>query len=233
MPLLFSHSSHLSIFRASRWGASVLPSSSCRWRSATSWGFALFSHCSASRIFIMQPGCRSPPVVTQNDDHRPCGGEERAVLWPPPALSFKDVHHPCWGRGRAELGPCLPHGLATHFFLQHLGEKGVHQPCGGGELPPAAWLGCGSPSTTQARSRRAHVGRVHDPSRAAGHTEGSYKTSYAAGAASTSLDGLVLTPIARTGARTSLCALGRPPFTSAASVRRWPLSSVLRWWWLP
>jgi hypothetical protein len=66
------------------------------------------------------------------------------------ALSFKDVHHPCWGGGRAELGPCLPHGLATRFFLQHSREKGVHQPYGGGKLPPAARLGCGCPSTARA-----------------------------------------------------------------------------------
>jgi hypothetical protein len=52
----------------------------------------------------------------------------------PPALSFKDVHHPRWGGRRAELGSCLPHGLVTRFFLQHLGEKDVRQPCGGGEL---------------------------------------------------------------------------------------------------
>jgi hypothetical protein len=66
------------------------------------------------------------------------------------ALSFKDVHHPCWGGGRAELEPCLPHGLATCFFLQHSVEKGVHQPYGGWELPPAAWSGCGCPSTARA-----------------------------------------------------------------------------------
>jgi hypothetical protein len=66
-----------------------------------------------------------------------------------PALSFKDVHHPCWGGGQAELRSCLPHGLATRFFLQHLWEKGVHQPYGGGELPPAAWSGCGCPSTAR------------------------------------------------------------------------------------
>jgi hypothetical protein len=68
MPLLFSHSSRLSIFRASRWGAPVLPSSCCCWRSTTSWGLALSSHRSTSRIFIMQPGCSSPRVVTHNDD---------------------------------------------------------------------------------------------------------------------------------------------------------------------
>jgi hypothetical protein len=52
----------------------------------------------------------------------------------PPALSFKDVHHPRWEGGRAELGSRLPHGLVARFFLQHLGEKGVRQPCEGGEL---------------------------------------------------------------------------------------------------
>jgi hypothetical protein len=79
-----SHSSRLSTFRAPRWGAPVLPSSCCRWRSATSWGLALFSHRSDSRIFIMQPGCSPPPAVTQDDDRRPRGGEERVGLWPPP-----------------------------------------------------------------------------------------------------------------------------------------------------
>jgi hypothetical protein len=44
---------------------------------------------------------------------------------------------------------CLPHGLATRFFLRHSGEKGVHQPYGGGELPPAAWSGCGCSSTAR------------------------------------------------------------------------------------
>jgi hypothetical protein len=52
----------------------------------------------------------------------------------PPALSFKDVHHPRWGGGRAEWELRLPRGLAVRFFLQHLGEKGVRQPCGGGEF---------------------------------------------------------------------------------------------------
>jgi hypothetical protein len=30
------------------------------------------------------------------------------------------------------LGSRLPCGLVARFFLQHSGEKGVHQPCGGG-----------------------------------------------------------------------------------------------------
>jgi hypothetical protein len=107
--------------------------SCCCWRGATSWGLALFYHRSASRIFIMQPGCSLPPVVIYKDDHQPRGGEKRAGLRPPPTLSFKDVHHPRWGGRRAESRPYPPHGLVTHFFLQHLEEKDVQQPCGGGE----------------------------------------------------------------------------------------------------
>jgi hypothetical protein len=84
MPSHSSHPSRLSTFRAPRWGAPVLPSSCYCWRGATSWGLALFSHRSASRIFIMQPGCSPPPVVTQDDDRRPRGGEERAGTWPLP-----------------------------------------------------------------------------------------------------------------------------------------------------
>jgi hypothetical protein len=96
----------------------ILSSSCCCWRSTTSWGLALFYHRSASRIFIMQPGCNLPLVVIHKDDHQPCGGEKRAGLRPPPpTLSFKDVHHPRWGGRRAELGSCLPHGLVTLFFL--------------------------------------------------------------------------------------------------------------------
>jgi hypothetical protein len=79
------------------------------------------------------------------------------------------------------------------------------------------------------RSRRGRIGHTHGFSRAADRTGGSYKTSYSAGAVAAFLDGLVLTPAVRTGARTSSRALGRPPFASTALVRRWPLSSVLRW----
>jgi hypothetical protein len=79
------------------------------------------------------------------------------------------------------------------------------------------------------RSRRAQVRHIHGFSRAGDCTGGRYKTSYAAGAASAFLDGLVLTPAVRTGARTSSRALGRPPFVGTTLVHRWPLSSVLRW----
>jgi hypothetical protein len=111
-----------------------LSSSCCCWRGATPWELASYHHHSASRIFIKQPGRNLRPVVIHKDDYQPCGGEKRARLRPPPALSFKDVHHPRWGGGRAEWELRLPRGLAVRFFLQHSGEKGVHQPCGGGKL---------------------------------------------------------------------------------------------------
>jgi hypothetical protein len=59
-----------------------------------------------------------------------------------PSFSFKDVHHPRWSGGRAKSGVRPPRGLVTRFFLQHSEEKGVHQPCGGGEpqLRGAGWL---------------------------------------------------------------------------------------------
>jgi hypothetical protein len=103
-----------------------LPSFCCYLRSVTPWGLALFSHRSASRIFIRQPGCSPPPAVTQDDDRRPRGGEERARLWPPPALSFKDVHQPCWGGGCAESGPASVRA-AARSFPQRLGEKGARR----------------------------------------------------------------------------------------------------------
>jgi hypothetical protein len=47
-----------------------------------------------------------------------------------PALSFKDVHHPGWGGGGVPSWGLPPRGLATRFFLRHLGEKGILQLCG-------------------------------------------------------------------------------------------------------
>jgi hypothetical protein len=147
------------------------------------------------------------------------------------------------------LGSRLPHGLVARFFLQHSGEKGVHQPCGGGRLrvrgtgrlqaPPAAicpvprlgWprrrlrrclLPFGQGMAVRPphgrRSRRAQVRHIHGFYRAAGRTGGSYKMSYAAGAAAAFLDGLVLTPVVRTGARTSSRVLRQPLPTCAEVV---------------
>jgi hypothetical protein len=74
-----SYASCLSTFRALGWGMpAVLPP--CRWRNATPRELVPFSHRSASRIFIMQPGCTPPPVVTQDGDHQPLDGERQAGL---------------------------------------------------------------------------------------------------------------------------------------------------------
>jgi hypothetical protein len=55
MPSHFPHASHPSAFRAPGWGAPAL-SSSCCGRSATLWRLVPFSHHSASRILVRQPG---------------------------------------------------------------------------------------------------------------------------------------------------------------------------------
>jgi hypothetical protein len=77
------YASHFSTFRALGWGTpTILPP--CRWRSATSRKLAPFSHRSASRIFIMQLGRIPSPVVTQDGEHQPLGGEKQAGLRPLP-----------------------------------------------------------------------------------------------------------------------------------------------------
>jgi hypothetical protein len=81
------YASRLSSFRAPGWGTpAILPP--CRWRNATSWKLVPFSHRSASRIFIMQPGRIPSPAVTQDGDLQFDGGEKRAELrsWSCPQL---------------------------------------------------------------------------------------------------------------------------------------------------
>jgi len=60
------------------------------------------------------------------------------------------------------------------------------------------------------RSRRAWVGHIHDFSRATSRTGRSYNTSYVVQVVAAFLDGLVLTPVVRTGAKTSSHALVQP-----------------------
>jgi hypothetical protein len=65
----------------------------------------------------MQPGRIPSPVVTQDGDHQPLGGEKQAGLRPCPSLSFKDFHHQCWGGECAELGS-VPARAAARSFPQ-------------------------------------------------------------------------------------------------------------------
>jgi hypothetical protein len=221
-----------------------LPSSCCCWRSVTPWGLALSSHRSASRIFITQPGCSPPPTVTQDDDRRPRGGGERAGPWLPPYPQLQGCSssvlgrrvHRAGARLRVGSGPLLPsviggegrsppvalsaavclaprperlwHSFRCHLLL--LGE-------GVAACPPH-----------RRRSRRAWASYVQvllAPSAVPGGrpTRRTPRGRYSCfGTAS-----------ARTGVRTCRCALGRPTLVGAVLVGRWPLSSVLRWWWSP
>jgi hypothetical protein len=157
--------------------------------------------------------------------------------------------------GKSEPGRGLPLPSASRMFIIRAGEEGKPSRCPAlrmGWRPASSssiWGRRAFTSLTEGanchllpgrgvavrpphgrRSHRAQAGHVHGPSRTADRTGGSYNTSYATRAVSVFLDSLVLAPVARTGVRTCLCALGRPPFAGAALVRRWPLSSVLRWW---
>jgi hypothetical protein len=96
------------------------------WRPSAITQLQGFSSCSRAAVSHQWSSTRMTTSLAVERSEPGCGL--------PPALSFKDVHHPRWGGRRAELGSCLPHGLVTHFFLQHLEEKDVHQPCEGGEL---------------------------------------------------------------------------------------------------
>jgi hypothetical protein len=92
------HASRPSTFHAPGWGALALLSSCRRRRNATSQKLVPFSHRSASRIFIKQPGCISSPVVTQNGDHQFDGGEKRAGLRPLPRPQLQGSSSSLLGR---------------------------------------------------------------------------------------------------------------------------------------
>jgi hypothetical protein len=97
MPSFFPYALRPSTFRVPRWGAPASPCSCYRWRSATLWRSALFSHRSASRIFVVQPGCIPSPMVSLVGRSKPGCGHR-------PALSFKDLRHPGEVGKRAEPG---------------------------------------------------------------------------------------------------------------------------------
>jgi hypothetical protein len=105
------YASRLSTFRAPGWGTpAILPP--CRWRNATSRKLVPFSHRSASRIFIMQPGRIPSPAVTQDGDHQPLGGEKQAGLRPLPLPQLQGFSSSVLGRGvrRVGVGPCAGGG---------------------------------------------------------------------------------------------------------------------------
>jgi hypothetical protein len=119
------YASRLSTFRAPGWGTPAILSP-CRWRNATSWKLVPFSHRSASRIFIMQPGCIPSPVVTQHGDHQPLGGEKQAGLRPLPLPQLQGCSSSVLGRGvrRVGVGPCAGGGPLLPSVI---GGKGVRR----------------------------------------------------------------------------------------------------------
>jgi hypothetical protein len=130
MATMSSHSPHASrpsTFRAPRWEALALPSSCRRWRNATSRKLVPFSHRSASRIFIRQPGCIPSPVVTQDGDHQLDGGEKRAGLRPLPLPQLQGCSSSVLGRGVRRVGARLRAGSGP-LLPSVIGGKGVRRP---------------------------------------------------------------------------------------------------------
>jgi hypothetical protein len=98
-----------------------------RRRDATPWELVPFSHRSASRIFIMQPGCTPPPAVTQDGDLQLDGGGKRAELRPlllPRPQGFSSSR-PRWRMRR--VGGLPTWGSVALFFPWRLGENGILQ----------------------------------------------------------------------------------------------------------
>jgi hypothetical protein len=118
------HVSRPSTFRAPGWGALASLSSCCRWRNATSRKLVPFSHRSASRIFIRQPGCIPSLVVTQDGDHQFQGGEKQAGLRPMPLPQLQGCSSSVLGRGVRRVGACLRAGSGPLLPLV-IGGKGV------------------------------------------------------------------------------------------------------------
>jgi hypothetical protein len=98
------HASRPSAFRVPGWGAPALLSYCCCWRSATSRKLAPFSHRSASRIFIRQPGCIPSPMVTH---HQFDGGEKQAGLRPLPRPQLQGSSSSLLGTRARRAGACL------------------------------------------------------------------------------------------------------------------------------
>jgi hypothetical protein len=211
------NASCLSTFQAPGWGISAaFPLR--RWRNATLRELVPFSRRSASRIFIMQPGCTPSPTVTQDGDLQPLDGERRAGPLPPPRPQLQGSSSPLLGRRVRRVGRPPPRGSVTLFFPRRLGEKGISQHRGGfpqacrGRQTAAAQPGCSIPSSV----RTTAAPRVGRPCpglpRADSRISGSPSTSCVARA-------VLMFWAAPARARTCRCALRR--LASAGAVLRW------------
>jgi hypothetical protein len=111
MPSFSPHALRPSTFRAPGWGVLASPCSCYRWRSATLWSSALFSHRSASRIFVVEPR----GITTTK--------EKQAGLRPPPRPHLQGSSSSGLRRRSTPSGGSPPRGSVTLFFPQRLGEK--------------------------------------------------------------------------------------------------------------
>jgi hypothetical protein len=147
---VFPYALCLSTFRAPRWGTpAILPS--CCQRNTTSRKLVPFSHRSASRIFIRQPGFIPSLVVTQDGDLQFDGGEKRTGLWPLPLPQLQGCSSSVLGRGVCRVGvnscvggdPLLPpvirgKGVRRSWRWQ-LMRAWLSEPSGFGAAPGAAF----------------------------------------------------------------------------------------------
>jgi hypothetical protein len=207
-----------------RMGVSVLLSSCCRWRSATSRKLVPFSHRSTSRIFIRQPGCIPSPMVTQDGDHQFDGGEKQAGLRPLPHPQLQGSSSSLLGRRARRTGACLRVGRrpasSSGFWgwkpssssteeapSSHAGEGELLLPSQGATFRPLSgrrWPA--APGVSQ------HVVRREGGTRVLGRSHSRF--------------------CGEDGRRTCRCALGRPVPAGAVLGDRWTPPSVLRWWQL-
>jgi hypothetical protein len=178
----------------------------------------------------MQPGCSPPPAVTQDDDHRPRGGEERAGPWPLPCPQLQGCSSSVLGRRASRVG-VLPSAWA--------GDPLLPSAFGGEGRPPAlrrrqtatcclvgVWLSIHRTGDGRAVRRSATSAALPAPLAAPGVAQHVVRREGGAHVLGLSCphpcgeDGSEDLPV-----RTRASAIRRRGFA-----RRWPLSSVLRWW---
>jgi hypothetical protein len=181
------------------------------WRSATPRGLALFSHRSASRIFITQPGCSPSPMVIQDDDHQLCGGEKQVGLRPLPRPQLQGCSSSGLGRGAHRVEALPPAWAGRPPLPSTFRERALTGLAEGASFDDAgpvgrkrrqlqhAWLAGSSGSVAASDAASCRLIRAWSSVHRTGdccvvHTGGSSKTSYAAWAVFVFLDCLVLAP---------------------------------------
>jgi hypothetical protein len=187
---------------------------------ATSRKLVPFSHRSASRIFIRQPGCIPSPVVTQDGDHQFDGGEKRAGLRPLPRPQLQGSSSSWLVRGSPSPSAFRGEGAHRPSGRGELRQRGAGRPRASSASARWAcwlswlWLGsrCPLPPSGGARPSACRTS-----GRCAARTGGPPKTSRAARVAFVFLGCLAFAPVQR------LCAKvgARPSGRIRVGICRW------------